>query len=132
MPLTGEFKDIDDKWKEICSSTDNLRLLIALEKCRIREDSGALVLTFDDTDSIMIDILDDDKTKETLSELIFEHTGVRPEIKLRLESYYEGEAEEDETDPLNSLDLSDDEEDDGFAFEENEESDGEDESEETE
>lgn len=132
VPLTGEFKDIDDKWKEICSSTDNLRLLIALEKCRIREDSGALVLTFDDTDGIMIDILDDDKTKETLSELIFEHTGVRPEIKLRLESYYEGETEEDESDPLNSLDLSDDEEDDGFAFEENEESDGEDESEETE
>lgn len=123
VPLTGEFKEIEDKWKEICSSTDNLRLLIALEKCNIREDSGALVLTFDDTDSIMLDILNDDKTMETLSELIEEHTGVRPEIKLRLESYYEGEKEEDESDPLNSVDLSDDEEeeDDSFAFEENEE-----------
>ncbi len=123
VPLTGKFKEIEDKWKEICASTDNLRLLIALEKCSIREDSGALVLTFDDTDSIMIDILDDEKTKETLSELIEEHTGVRPEIKLQLESFYEGEKTEDENDPLNSLDLSDDEEepDDSFAFEENEE-----------
>ena len=123
VPLTGEFKEIEDKWKEICSSTDNLRLLIALEKCNIREDSGELVLTFDDTDSIMLDILNDDKTMETLSELIEEHTGVRPEIKLRLESYYEDEKGEDESDPLNSVDLSEDEEeeDDSFAFEENEE-----------
>ena len=123
VPLTGEFKEIEDKWKEICSSTGNLRLLIALEKCNIREDSGALVLTFDDTDSIMLDILNDDKTMETLSELIEEHTGVRPEIKLRLESYYEDEKEEDESDPLNSVNLSEDEEeeDDSFAFEENEE-----------
>ena len=94
--------------------------MIALEKCNIREDSGALVLTFDDTDSIMLDILNDDKTMETLSELIEEHTGVRPEIKLRLESYYEDENEEDAED---SVDLSEDEEeeDDSFAFEENEE-----------
>lgn len=123
VPLTGKFKEIEDKWKEICSSTDNLRLLIALEKCNIREDSGELVLTFDDTDSIMLDILNDDKTMETLSELIEEHTGVHPEIKLRLESYYEDEKEEDEADPLNSVDFSEDEEeeDDSFAFEEKEE-----------
>lgn len=97
--------------------------MIALEKCNIREDSGELVLTFDDTDSIMLDILNDDKTMETLSELIEEHTGVHPEIKLRLESYYEDEKEEDEADPLNSVDFSEDEEeeDDSFAFEEKEE-----------
>lgn len=123
-PLTGEFKTIEEKWSEICRGTDNLRLLIALEKCKIREDKGELVLTFDDTDSIMLEILSGDETNEALADLIEKYSGVRPSIKLRLESYYEGEAEDDGApDPMNDIDLADDDEDDGFAFEESEDDD---------
>lgn len=103
-PLTGDFKAIQDSWSNICRDTDNLRLLIALEKCHIRSDGGALVITFDDTDSIMIDILDDEGTKNTLSDLIEKHTGLRPDIKIRLESYYDDEEEiKEDNDPLNSI-----------------------------
>lgn len=107
-PLTGQFKEIEDKWKEICRGTDNLRLLIALEKSRIREDGGALVLTFDDTDKIMLDILSGEETKLALADLVEEHTGIRPEIKLRLESYYEQEGDLPlEDDPMDTIDFGD-------------------------
>lgn len=118
-PLTGDFKAIEDSWSDICRDTDNLRLLIALEKCHIRADGGALVITFDDTDSIMIDILDDEGTKNTLSDLIEKHTGLRPDIKLRLESYYDEEEITEDNDPLNSIVLPGSD----FDFEEQEDRD---------
>lgn len=119
-PLTGDFKAVEDSWSTICHDTDNLRLLIALERCHIRSEGGALVITFDDTDSIMIDILDDEGTKNILSDLIEKHTGLRPEIKIRLESYYDNEEIDDENDPLNSVAIPDSD----FDFEEHDESEG--------
>lgn len=104
-PLTGRFKEIEDKWSEICRGTDNLRLLIALEKCTLREDGDAVALTFDDTDKIMIDILSGEETEADLLDLIEKYTGIRPEIKLRLESYFEDAEEEIKDDPMDTIDF---------------------------
>ena len=62
-PTSDEIKAISDKWKDICKDTKNIKLLIALERSSVREDEGALVLLFDDTDKIMLDILAQDDTK---------------------------------------------------------------------
>lgn len=127
-PLTGEFRQIEEKWSEICRGTENLRLLIALEKCSVREDKGELALVFDDTDSIMIDILSGDETKEALADLIERYTGLRPGIKLRLAGFYEtAEGDGPEDDPMNAIDFSDSasedgEKDENGENEENEES----------
>lgn len=120
-PLTGEFRKIEEKWSEICRGTENLRLLIALEKCTVREDKGELALVFDDTDSIMIDILSSDETKEALSDLIEKYTGLRPGIKLRLAGFYETTEEELPDDPMNEIDFSDTASEDGENGEENDE-----------
>ncbi len=103
-PTSDEIKAISDKWKDICKDTKNIKLLIALERSSVREDEGALVLLFDDTDKIMLDILAQDDTKTALSELILKHTGFTPKIITRLSSYYEDENPViKETDPLNLI-----------------------------
>ncbi len=102
-PTSEEIKAISDKWKDICKDTRNIKLLIALERSSVREDEGNLVLLFDDTDKIMLDILAQEDTKTALSELIVKHTGLSPKIIARLASYYEDEAGIAEEDPLNLI-----------------------------
>ena len=102
-PTSEDIKTISDKWRDICKDTSNLKLLIALERSTVREDEGALVLLFDDTDKIMIDILSQENTKEALSELILKHTGLSPKIVTRLASYYEDETIAEDSDPLNLI-----------------------------
>ena len=102
-PTSEDIKTISDKWRDICKDTSNLKLLIALERSTVREEEGALVLLFDDTDKIMIDILSQENTKEALSELILKHTGLSPKIVTRLASYYEDETIAEDSDPLNLI-----------------------------
>ena len=103
MPTSEDIKIISDKWRDICKDTKNIQLLIALERSTIREDEGALVLLFDDTDKIMIDILSGEETKAALIELIEKHTGFTPKIITRLASYYEDEVFTEDDDPLNLI-----------------------------
>lgn len=102
-PTSEDIKTISDKWKDICKDTKNIQLLIALERSTIREDEGALVLLFDDTDKIMIDILSGEETKAALIELIEKHTGFTPKIITRLASFYEDEVFIEDDDPLNLI-----------------------------
>lgn len=102
-PTSEDIKIISDKWRDICKDTKNIQLLIALERSTIREDEGALVLLFDDTDKIMIDILSGEETKTALIELIEKHTGFTPKIITRLASYYEDEVLIEDDDPLNLI-----------------------------
>ncbi len=102
-PTSEDIKAISDKWRDICKDTNNLKLLIALERSSVREDEGALVLLFDDTDKIMIDILAQEDTKSALHELILKHTGLSPKIVTRLASYYEDETIIEDSDPLNLI-----------------------------
>ncbi len=104
-----EFKALEEKWRDICRSTDNIMLLISLEHSRICEDSGSLVLLFDDTDKVMIDILSEEKTKNSLVNLIKEHTGRVFDIKLRLASYYEAadDISVKSNDPILEINLDD-------------------------
>ena len=102
-PTTEDIKHISSKWKDICKDTKNLKLLIALERSSVREDDGALVLLFDDTDKIMLDILSQETTKSALEELILKHTGLTPKIITRLASYYEDESITVEADPINLI-----------------------------
>ena len=74
-----------------------------MERSTIREDEGALVLLFDDTDKIMIDILSGEETKAALIELIEKHTGFTPKIITRLASFYEDEVFIEDDDPLNLI-----------------------------
>lgn len=102
-PTSEDIKEISNKWKDICKDTKNIKLLIALERSSVREDDGALVLLFDDTDKIMLDILAQEDTKKALSELILKHTGLSPKFTARLASYYEDEAVIADEDPLNLI-----------------------------
>ncbi|MBQ2942684.1 MAG: DNA polymerase III subunit gamma/tau [Clostridia bacterium] len=103
-PTSEDIKTISDKWKDICKDTSNIKLLIALERSSVREDDGTLVLLFDDTDKIMLDILAQEDTKNALSALIEKHTGFSPKFIARLASYYEDESTVSEEDPLNLID----------------------------
>ena len=102
-PTSEDIKMISDKWRDICKDTKNIQLLIALERSSVREDEGALVLLFDDTDKIMIDILSGEETKSALLSLIEKHTGFTPKIITRLASYYEDEVLTEDDDPLNLI-----------------------------
>lgn len=104
-----EFKALEEKWRDICRSTDNIMLLISLEHSRICEDSGSLVLIFDDADKVMIDILSQEETKNSLVKLIEEHTGKIFDIKLRLASYYEyaDDSGIKKNDPISEINLED-------------------------
>ena len=103
-PSSEDIKIISDKWRDICRDTSNIKLLIALERSSVREDEGSLVLLFDDTDKIMIDILAEENTKAALLSLIEKHTGLSPKIITRLASYYEDEVYAEDDDPLNLID----------------------------
>lgn len=102
MPTSEEIRTIEGQWKDICRSTKNIELLVALEHSSVREDEGKLILLYDDVDKIMLDILKKESVMEALSALIYDQTGLSPEIVPRLLSYYEGE-KADEDDPLNKV-----------------------------
>ncbi len=102
-PKSGDIVSISEKWRDICKDTKDLRLLISLMHSTVKEDNGELVILLDNQDKIMLDILSEDKVKESLSELIFKHTGFSPKIVPRLKSYYEEEVKVSEDDPLNLI-----------------------------
>ncbi len=102
-PKSGDILLISEKWKDICKDTKDLRLLISLMHSSVKEDNGNLVILLDNQDKIMLDILSEDKVKESLSELITKHTGLSPKIVPRLKSYYEEEVSVSENDPLNLI-----------------------------